>query len=1668
LTKESYYTDLNSEELAEYLFSLKYEELKSVLKELSEQSNPQYKDVFLNMLKAEPGASVKQSLIIALGRIKNDETISSQLIELYNQETNEKLRKSILIALGRNENKIDEVNKIFLFTIENDTYAKNRSIAIKYLIRIFEDESVESLIYYHSIETEQEIKDQIIEKIKEYALRFSLDFESDIELFDKVSNHIEYSNIVKILTNFVDFETDTIINALNAFSNINRKEDIDLVTSLLEKTTNIKIKNSCYKIVERLGDSNLIESLFIDFENESLNKDVRLAIVDAMISIWDNRYPSKVIEILNNETNGKVRGRLFDLLSTITGYTQEILPIIKEISHTDKSKKIRSKAAKLYNQLNKPFVVQELKISDDKTEMKDIFRMIDDDQASVTEFDLITPELITLEQEVVTKTWDEQLTDDIPSKVQEIAKKASLGKTNLLSNELDLLIQHGYLEKQGKILDILSEEYYIRDKSINEAIMEVLSTSTASIVDLSYRLKLTTATIIKRLRSISSFSFTDKSDNYTNIFTVKKELLNEEIHYTAQDIPYEARFSDPLLIMSLLCFDSDDLNESLVYIKNPTITQINSVAKNLSIFWDHEDIINDIKQNKEIQLVNTTFGLLPILNDNEIIQEIRDKILDSIFDKKNNEERIAENRLNNLLEKIYTVEDLTLQEILKWNIMFGQICNVYRKFDLDSQKLTSIRNVILHTILNDLSRNDRIRLLKQDEIYDIKKISISKHLITDRHTQLHNDLEVIVNDFLKKNEFVDIKKLDKEIPHSIPFECKHSNNSILLLLNYTNENVGVFNLETISHIKQKKLTTNYRFAIIINKYITLDILNDQMENNTFHLDNGNLLVISEKRNEIFTNSDESFIKNLLTKIVTHQIHRPKDHVKNFKRLILKSSKNYIKNKLMDLDKEAYNDFRDVILLEFDYFISLTNVPGYYYVLKPLVFDIIASLVLNQVLTKMHYTGKNRINFEVSETYIELNEMIKEHKLNPIIKLLQNTLSLFKLNKITNQEIFDIFYAVLDDSTKQMLKIKDPIIDTENIAISPFQISESISKFLVKLCLRTYDESVLSLNCGSGNILYNAYKEKLQLLDEYGSTEIFESENEMKKTLMSELTGVDVFSLNSFLTKHRLFSLINNNPISEINVMDYNFLDLANDDSLSVLNEGSGFVISEDSKYNLESSDIAFISYPMLDSTKFKRDDLKAFLGNKRLSIITESLDINQIFIAAANYLVKPEGRFILIVPMQFISDRKSANILNYLFTTYSAKYIIRTNDDFVYINKLKPGKIVYIILEKRTPKNSDSTVIVKIRKKITKMNSNEITHLINKIQNMLDDTYHDPLIDALKINIMKYIGDRFSFIKLLDSTGRTYKGHMANFLEKIPNLIKLKDLYYSIETGWDPVPFEILENIVVYNANLIDYLDETNLFIDQEDNEKIIAKNKSESNNFAIEKSNLVFGLHKTHGIRKLTIDDYTCFIVLHGYEKHDAIYKNPRYDAKSLDLKYIRDKANQFKKTKVYLIDTIDFISRDFYHIGFYSNSNLLATRENLYFYDYNSIPEAKAHVLFFNSVIMHLQLLSHRYDKNIIKLYNNDLIDGVFKQFDLEKLSYNEINKLAEIYDEIENENFPCFYDQYNQRDSNRIKIDTAILDVLGFEESKMPSILEELYVIILNELSIMELNDEDEEDD
>lgn len=245
------------------------------------------------------------------------------------------------------------------------------------------------------------------------------------------------------------------------------------------------------------------------------------------------------------------------------------------------------------------------------------------------------------------------------------------------------------------------------------------------------------------------------------------------------------------------------------------------------------------------------------------------------------------------------------------------------------------------------------------------------------------------------------------------------------------------------------------------------------------------------------------------------------------------------------------------------------------------------------------------------------------------------------------------------------------------------------------------------------------------------------------------------------------------------------------------------------------------------------------------------------------------------------------------------------------------------------------------------------------------------------------------------------------------------------------------------------------LIYDHQDDTKIYAKIKGLGDQiFEIPKSSIKPAFRTLTDVKSFNIDNKMDFFIDDSFPQFDFVLNLSKFNKEKYHFSY-ENIRNDISNSWTHLVVGRRFNphSPNTSLFAFSSNNKFISphTFKSLHL----EINDAKINTLYLNSVLglFNIILLKEQTTGNLTDIMQKDLL--LLDILDIDKLEDEIIEDLLDLYDDLENEEFKSLTDQFTNQTKNRVKLDTQLLTILGFDSSEIATILPEVYEAISFEL-------------
>jgi len=650
---------------------------------------------------------------------------------------------------------------------------------------------------------------------------------------------------------------------------------------------------------------------------------------------------------------------------------------------------------------------------------------------------------------------------------------------------------------------------------------------------------------------------------------------------------------------------------------------------------------------------------------------------------------------------------------------------------------------------------------------------------------------------------------------------------------------------------------------------------------------------------------------------------------------------------------------------------------------------------------------------------------------------------------------------------------------------PFEVRKILAAFythpnaadlLTNLTIDRWDETVIDPACGSGTLLVASYNRKRELYEKlYGFTKT----NEMhKKFIENDLTGIDLMPFAAHLSAINLTMQNIEEQTNTLRIATMDSLELAESLKYSsfrrdgiklspyttqiqrTLDKGEfakvkrikGSVSAEGrgSEFYLKPVDVVIMNPPFSDREKMPKEMREKINKNELSRICGNQVNLWGYFLALSDKLLKPEGKIAVVIPINIARGQATDKIREYIFRNYRIDYIIKPQADLAF-SEGASFRDILLVASKNKPKENDQAKIAFLNVSIRSLDTQKINEIANKIK----QGFSSNDVTVKTVYIKEFLGNLKNLMPFLSQKSNEILEILKPILDS-PKLSFIKNKTFS--EGFHVSPKGFSEILFITNPFSENRIKRAFLILERVEDDKISFKIKDTKLEYTIPISKVYKAFRTITDQQSLLLKE-TDYFIKSPFDGFDSVIKLSKWKyGSNLNWESINKEAME-KRSEIIIPERFNPYSMNTHILSIYSD-DLLVIPHTLRFGKGFSKEDARLQVLFLNSTIFLSQLIMKKEETTgeYIHIMDTDLIQ--MKYLNLDKLTRSDKDKLLKLFDEISKINFPSITQQLNSNFEPRRKMDSTILEVLGFDQTKVTVTLSKLYTLVSEELNYMKI--------
>jgi type I restriction-modification system DNA methylase subunit len=717
------------------------------------------------------------------------------------------------------------------------------------------------------------------------------------------------------------------------------------------------------------------------------------------------------------------------------------------------------------------------------------------------------------------------------------------------------------------------------------------------------------------------------------------------------------------------------------------------------------------------------------------------------------------------------------------------------------------------------------------------------------------------------------------------------------------------------------------------------------------------------------------------------------------------------------------------------------------------------------------------------------------KANDTVKTVVDIIQAMGLARIRHDVLGKVFHNLIP------LAIRKPV--------AAYYTNSEAGQLLAKLAVWNASDRVLDPACGSGTLLVSSYQEKRHLLQKE-ATYPFERNFNLKdhiRFVSEDITGVDIMPFAAhlavvhlsiqaprFITQRVRVAVWDSTglkPYETIPTLARELSRAFKQPTLDLFKDGripeeamqyieKGSLTAEGiggEGINLDPVDVVIMNPPFTSSdnlgTEYKKMLKDRF--SEYSSLIQGKISFQGHFLILADSFLKEGGRIAAVLPQTTFTGEAFAPIIKLLIQKYSIKAIVAGLGRSAFSENTALSEVLFVA--KKEEKTTDNYfALIGTKTSPIEWTNTQIENLVNRLRNREDSNDDYAVITWINQNELSIerggltrLLPRLSCVyeKLVNEIGAVFKSKIMLPYSQFEERSGIQAFMSTL--GNREAPGRDGRGGVYFGTSALTICrDERRalkkvdrLILSSEDKGHLNITDKVSGVNYAVPKSAIVPNVRRLSLYPTFNISDSTDFLISKPFVNLENIIKNIYGEQKAkVYLQRIKERWTDRVKhgsTQLCLARRIDLAASGTFHLGVYTSKPSFTGHGGWGFRNITD-KQSKLLCLWFNSSLFIMQLLEQRtqtrgtwmrFDKH---RYARTLIP------DITALSTKEQDKLLEVYDELEQTEFPSLIEQFRTSFEGRKDIDSAWLEVMGIDSNNLSKVLGLLHEYIYDTLNTL----------
>jgi len=656
-------------------------------------------------------------------------------------------------------------------------------------------------------------------------------------------------------------------------------------------------------------------------------------------------------------------------------------------------------------------------------------------------------------------------------------------------------------------------------------------------------------------------------------------------------------------------------------------------------------------------------------------------------------------------------------------------------------------------------------------------------------------------------------------------------------------------------------------------------------------------------------------------------------------------------------------------------------------------------------------------------------------------------------------------------------------------VAAFYTNNEAAELLASLVIKNSNDTIADLACGSGTLLVASYHQKRRLVE---SREGTFSASHHKEFLEKEITGIDIMPFAAHLavvhlslqaplyqTERARIAVWDSTQLKPGKVIPAIAKELMEGYKQSKLEhftttttkviDGSAYITKGvvtpnkigGESIKLDPVDVVIMNPPFTRQERlpegYKRR-LEDSLQNYK-TYFHGQLGLHGYFIFLADSFLKDGGRLALVLPATVLRVQSTESLRKFLSEKYTIEYIITAWKKLAF-SEAAWFREILLVARKSDKVDPDETCLLVTLDTLPRdyLHAIQIADRIKKFKE-IPDRNEDEWFKVIRITqreLQKNVGNWFKHISVYDhkieEVWETFEDNSA--LINFERLLKKKkgEIIRGAET-------KSTSSMTIQAATILSKEDRMKRsgyeWVLHDIGKNVVhVVNKFSGQHLSLPRSAILPAFISPSGFGKFDVGDDLDYIVTSKFDKEQEFFY--KFDKRKLPTllkewkQYVNERQGNLLISRRIVLPVSGFV-----HLCYYSDEPIVGPGM---MWVVKNVPKKDAKIidLWMNSTLHLSQVLVNKIEDVWINIHQYALAD--YKVLNPDSLEDGKKRDLLKLYERLSKIDFPSLEEQIRNRFRPRIELDSAILTALGFEKSKIPKLLDQLYDAFENEFDVL----------